>query len=421
MGLASPFFRAFQLDRRIEFVVPEISYVHPLANGTAGVAFRDLERTAAGLGRDGVAWMRLFGPIVDRIRGVTDFTGNQLIRMPRDPIAALLFGLRTLEQGSPLWNLRFREETAAAMISGVSAHSIGRMPTLASSGAGLVLAAHAHAQGWPVPVGGSQSIIGALHDDFVAHGGVVTTGTKIIDIRDLPRCRAVLLDVSARSLADLAGSELPDAYVAKLRRFRFGDGIAKVDYALSGPVPWANAEARQTGTLHLGGTRTSIARSEEQVANGHIPDEPYVLVSQPSVLDPTRAPEGKHVLWAYTHVPRGSVLDPTELITAAIEASAPGFRDTIEASAAMSAEQLALYDPNFVGGDISAGALSLAQMAARPVLSTHPWRTPGAGIYLASSSTPPATGVHGLCGYYAARTALKDVFGMDAPHLAISG
>lgn len=421
MGLASPFFRAFQLDRRIEFVVPEVSYVHPLDAGTAGVAYRDLERTADGLGRDGAAWRRIFGPIVERISGVTDFTGNQLLRIPRDPVAAMVFGLRTLEQGSPLWNLRFRDDIGPAMISGVSAHSIGRMPSLASSGAGLVLAAHAHARGWPVPVGGSQSIIEALREDFEAHGGVVTLDTAIEDIRDLPRCRAVLLDVSARSLADLAESALPDSYVAKLRRFRFGDGIAKVDFALSGPVPWSNEAARRTGTLHLGGSRASIARSESQVAAGRIPDEPYVLVSQPSVLDATRAPTGKHVLWAYTHVPHGSTVDPTSIIRSSIEAYAPGFQDVIEASAAMSAEQLALYDPNFVGGDISAGALSLAQMAIRPVLSTRPWRTPTAGIYLASSSTPPATGVHGLCGYYAARTALKDVFDLDVPRLGISG
>ncbi len=292
MGLASPFFRAFQLARRIEFAVPEISYVHPLQAGSAGVAYRDLDRTADALGPDGRAWRSLFGALVEHIDGVTDFTGSQLLRMPRDPLTAIRFGLLTLEQGGPAWNRRFRGETARAMLSGVSAHSIGRMPGLASSGAGLVLAAHAHARGWPVPVGGSQAIIGALEDDFLAHGGRVFTGVDVEGLESLPTARATVLDVSAASLNRIAGDRLPAAYRAALRRFRFGDGIAKADFALSAAVPWSNDEARRTPTLHLGGTRSSIAKAEAEVAAGRMPHEPYVLVSQPSVVDPSRAPAG---------------------------------------------------------------------------------------------------------------------------------
>ncbi|MCS5713714.1 NAD(P)/FAD-dependent oxidoreductase [Herbiconiux sp. CPCC 205716] len=421
MGLASPFFRAFELDRRVDFLVPDVSYVHPLPDAPAGVAYRDLDKTAAQLGPDGPAWRRLFAPLVERIDGVTDFTANQLLRVPRDPVTAVRFGLRTLEQGTVLWNRRFRGTTATAMLSGVSAHSIGRMPSLASAGAGMVLAAHAHARGWPIPVGGSQAIVRALEDDLIAHGGRVTTGVEVRDLRALSSSRAVLLDVSASALADIAGPALPDGYKARLRRFAYGDGVAKVDFALSGPVPWSDPEARLSPTLHLGGSRKDIARSEAQVASGHEPDEPYVLVSQPTVLDPSRAPSGQHVLWAYIHVPRGSTLDPTELITRMVERSAPGFRDLVLASAAMSASQLQEYDPNFVGGDISSGALSILQMAVRPTLSHRPWRTPGTGLYLASSSTPPATGVHGLSGFYAARTALKDMFGLRVPELGIDG
>jgi phytoene dehydrogenase-like protein len=419
MGLASPFFRAFELSRRVSFIVPEVSYVHPLQGATAGVAYRDIEQTASGLGADSRAWKSLLGPLVDRIDGVSDFTGSQLLRLPRDPVTAVRFGLRTLEQGSPAWNLRFRGEVAPAMISGVSAHSIGRMPSLASSGAGLVLAAHAHARGWAVPVGGSQSIVDALRGDLVAHGGVVRTGTRIDDLRSLPKSRATLLDVSASALSRIAGHALPSSYRSKLERFRYGNGIAKVDFALSAPVPWSNAEARSTGTLHLGGLRADLARAEAEVERGIHPADPYVLVSQPSVLDPSRAPEGKHVLWAYIHVPRGSTVDPTSMIIRAVEKHAPGFRDVIEASAAMSAAQLEAYDPNFVGGDISSGALTIRQMVARPIFSPRPWRTPVRGLYLASSSTPPATGVHGLCGYYAARTALRDVFDLPVPRLSM--
>jgi phytoene dehydrogenase-like protein len=419
MGLASPFFRSFELSKRIDFVVPEISYVHPLANGTAGVAYRDLERTAEALGVDAGRWRSLFAPLVAHIDGVSDFTGSQLLRIPRDPLTAVRFGLRTLEQGTPAWNLRFRGETAPAMLGGVMAHSIGRMPALAPSGAGLVLAAHAHARGWPVPVGGSQAIIDALHADLQAHGGTVTTGVEVKDIRELASSRATLLDVSASSLAKIAGSVLPASYLASLNRFKYGDGIAKVDFALSAPVPWTNPDARTTATLHLGGTREAIARAEHDVARGVHADSPYVLVSQPTVLDPTRAPAGKHVLWAYIHVPRGSTVDPTETIISAVEQHAPGFRDVIEVSTSMTAAQLEAYDPNFVGGDISSGELSIRQMLVRPTLSPRPWRTPHAGTYLASSSTPPATGVHGLPGYYAARTALRDVFNLPVPALGL--
>lgn len=419
MGLASPFFRAFQLSRRIELIVPEISYVHPLSDGRAGVAFRDLARTAEHLGTDERAWNSLFAPLVQHINGLTDFTGSQLLRVPRDPVTAIRFGLRVLEQGSPAWGVRFREEIAPALLAGVTAHSIGRLPTLAGAGAGLVLGAHAHARGWPVPVGGSQAIIDAMRDDFVAHGGRVHTGIDVTDLRSLPSSRATLLDVSARALGTLARASLPRRYLSALQQFRYGDGVAKVDFALSAPVPWTNYFARQAVTLHVGGTRSEIARSEAEVASGRNPSNPYVLVTQPTVIDTTRAPAGKHVLWAYTHVPNGSNEDRTAAIVQAIERSAPGFTDTILASQSMSAMDLQEYDPNFIGGDISSGALTLPQMLRRPVISTVPWRTPAPGLYLASSSTPPGTGVHGLSGYYAARAALRDVFGLAAPQLSI--
>ncbi|HEV7812440.1 MAG TPA: NAD(P)/FAD-dependent oxidoreductase [Leifsonia sp.] len=417
MALASGFFRRFELEKRIKLVVPDISYGHPLDGGAAGIAWRDLDRTADSLGVDGGAWKQLFAPLVEHAHEVAQFSGSPIMRLPRHPLTLLRLGLRVLEQGSPAWNLRFAGERAPAMLTGVSAHSIMRLPSLSTAAAGMVLATHAHARGWPIPVGGSQAIIEALAADLLAHGGEIVPGTEITSLSELPPARAVLLDTSARSLARIAGDRLPDRYLRALRRFRYGNAVAKVDFALSAPVPWANAQLRGAGTVHVAGSRAELARSEADVAAGRHPDSPYVLVSQPSVFDPTRAPEGRHVLWAYTHVPAGSRLDAAEAVTDQLERFAPGFRDTILAVASQTAVQVQEHNPNYVGGDIAAGEPSLRQLIARPALSRDPWRTPAGGIYLCSSSTPPGPGVHGLAGYYAARSALRAEFGLTPPRL----
>ena len=420
MALASGFFRRFGLDKRIDLRVPDVSYGHPLDGGRAGIAWRDLDRTADGLGVDGPAFKRLMAPLVANADRVAQFTGSQLLQFPRHPLVAAIFGLRSLEQGSPAWNLRFKEDAAPAMLSGVAAHSIRPMPSLATAGAALSLGTYAHAHGWPIPVGGSQSIVNALADDLVAHGGEIVTSTEITSLDELPSSKAVLLDVSARALLKLA--TLPPAYVKRVERFRFGNAVAKVDYALSGPVPWTNEDLRRAGTLHVGGTRAEIAAAEADVAAGRHSASPYVLVAQPSIEDDTRAPAGSHVLWAYTHVPRNSTIDQTEAITRQIERFAPGFRDLILASSSMTARDMENYNPNYVGGDIAAGGAGFAQLVARPVLSTEPWKTPAPGVYLCSSSTPPGPGVHGLPGYYAARSALAHEFGITAaPSLAPEG
>jgi phytoene dehydrogenase-like protein len=417
MALASGFFRRFGLDRRIDLRVPEISYAHPLDGGRAGVAWRDLDRTADGLGVDGPAFKNLMGPLVANAGRVAQFTGSQLLQLPRHPLTAALFGLRSLEQGSPTWNLRFREDVAPAMLSGVGAHSIRPMPSLATAGAALSLGTYAHAHGWPIPIGGSQSIVGALADDLRAHGGEIVTDTEIFSLAELPSSKAVLLDVSAKSMLRLA--TLPDAYRRRVERFRFGGAVAKVDFALSGPVPWTNPDLREAGTLHVGGSRAESAAAEADVAAGRHSDKPYVLLAQPSIADPTRAPNGGHVLWAYTHVPHDSTIDQTEAITRQIERFAPGFRDVVLAHSSMTARDMENYNPNYVGGDIASGGASFAQLLARPVLSPEPWRTPAPGVYLCSSSTPPGPGVHGLNGYYAARSALRHEFGItDAPDLS---
>ncbi|RFA08339.1 dehydrogenase [Subtercola boreus] len=415
MALASEFFRRFELDKRVDFVIPEASYGHPLDGGGAGIAYRDLARTADGLGVDGRAWHTLFAPLVDNIDEVMEFISGSLIRIPRHLVAPVRFGLRVLEQGTPAARLRFRNLVAPAMMAGLSAHSVGRIPSLSTAGAGLVLGAHAHARGWPIPVGGSASIVAALAADLVAHGGIIHTDAEITSLSELPRARAVLLDVSARAALGLAEGRLTGRYARALRRFSYGNGVFKLDLATSAPIPWTNSELATVPTLHLGGTRSAIASGERDVALGREARKPYVLLSQPSIVDSTRAPAGKHVVWAYTHVPRFSTVDHTETVVGLIERYAPGFRDTIIASASKNTSDLFSFDPNLIGGDISSGAITLRQLIARPTVSPAPWRTPLKGLYLCSSSTPPGTGVHGSAGWNAAKLALRDRFGITRP------
>ena len=419
MALASEFFQQFELEKRIELLQPAASYGHPLDNGRAGIAYRDLERTADGLGIDGRAWLALMGPLVERAADVAHFTGFPLVRIPRNPITVARFGIRVLEQGLPTWNLRFRQDVAPAMLTGVGAHSIRPMPSPSTAAAALSLATYAHAKGWPIPVGGSQSIVDAMAADLVAHGGEIVTDAEITDLAELPSSRALLFDTSPRALTTIAGSRLPDGYLRTLASFEYGNAVAKVDFALSGPVPWTTTELRGAGTLHVGGSRAEIASGEKLVAEGRHARSPYVLVAQPSIVDPGRAPAGQQVLWAYTHVPRNSDVDQTEAITAQLERFAPGFRDLILASSSMTAVDMQNYNPNYVGGDIATGSASVRQLIARPVLSPDPWRTPAKGVYLASSATPPGPGVHGLAGWHAATSALKHEFGLESPSLAI--
>ncbi|MDZ8201263.1 NAD(P)/FAD-dependent oxidoreductase [Microbacterium sp. SSW1-59] len=419
LALASSFFRAFQLDRRVSFAIPEVSYAHPLAGSRGGLAYRSLQRTAAQLGKDGTAWRHLLGPLAAHIDEISDFTAKQMLRVPRYPVSAIRFALRALEQGGPAWDLRFREDTAPALLTGVMAHNIGRLPSLPSAAVGLVLAGHAHARGWPVPIGGTQSIIDAMADDVRAHGGIIEAGVEVQSLRELAGASVVIANTSAKGLARIGAGLLPDQYVRRLGRFRYGNGVAKVDYALSEQVPWSFPGARLSPTVHLGGTRRNMQLAERAVASSDRSKTPYILVSQPTIVDPTRAPRGRHTLWAYMHVPASSPHDPTDIITRAIESHAPGFRDTILASRSHSATQLETIDANLVGGDISSGEISMTQLLSRPVLSPRPWATPVRGVYLASSSTPPASGVHGLAGYYAAVLALKQVHGLDSPPLGL--
>lgn len=406
LALASPFFREFELSKRIELVTPEVSYAHPFVDGRAGLAYRDLEQTVAELGNDGRAWRRLFEPLVARADAVTEFALNSVARWPEHPAVALRFAARLIEQGTHLWNSRFSQEVAPAMLSGLFAHSVGMQPSLATAAAGTLLGVLGHTVGWPVPVGGSQSIADALADDLRAHGGTIETGRTVTTLAEFDAQQLVFCDVSAAQLTRLGAGTLPPAYLRKLQRFRQGLGVARVDFALSAPVPWRNPEVAKTATVHLGGTRRDIQASEAELRRGRITEHPYVLVAQPSLFDPSRAPKEMHTLWAYVHVPNGSSLDATELITRTIERYAPGFRDTVLFSHGTSAAELGEQNLNFAGGDFATGATTLRQLVARPVLSAHPWETPLPNVYLCSAATAPGPGVHGMSGYLAARQLL---------------
>ncbi|RMB60166.1 phytoene desaturase family protein [Tessaracoccus antarcticus] len=411
-AVTSPFFREIGLLEALDWLTPEASYAHPLDDAPAAVAWHDLDRTVEGLGSDGDMWRHAMEPLVRHVDGVVDLTGHQLLRVPHDLRATAHFGLRTLALGTGLDRHLLRGDGAAALLAGCMAHAAGRMPSLAQAGAGLLLAAHGHAGGWGYPRGGSQAIADAMVEELARHGGRVETGHFVTDLRELETSRAVLLDTSPELLRTSPTS--PASYRRALNRYRYGSGVAKVDLALSGPVPWLDPPLALAPTLHLGGSRDAITASENAVARGRVSPRPYFLAAQPSNLDDSRAPGSGHTFWAYMHVPRNSTVDPLPLLLSELERHAPGVKELVLASSTRRAHDLEAYNPNQVGGDIYTGELSLLQLVRRPVVSRAPWRTPIPGVYLCSSATPPGPAVHGMNGWYAAQLALRDMFGVSA-------
>lgn len=427
MAQASPFFRDFDLPARgVELAVPEASYAQPLDDEPAAIAWRDVERTADGLGADGPTWRRTMGALAVHSDLVVDLALGDKRSIPPSliqslhglPVAAL-FGAMVGSQGTPLWDLPLRTERARALLMGVAAHAIGPLPSLAPAATGVLLGSLAHAAGWPVPVGGSQALVDSMVADLRDHGGEVLTDHRVRSWRDVPPARAVLLDTTAGAAAQILAHRLPSSLERQLRRFRHGDAAAKVDFVLSGPVPWRDAEVGQAGTQHLGGTRAQMARAEAQVQRGRMPEQPVTLVSDPSVADPSRIRDGLRPLWAYAHVPAGDTTDPTELVTAQIERFAPGFRDRVVASRGISAAEMDQHNPSLVGGDIAMGRVTMWRMIARPTPRWDPYRLTDSGWYLCSAATPPGPGVHGMSGWLAARRALAREFGITrAPSLS---
>ncbi len=419
LAVASPFFQRFGLAARgVTLARPEVEFAHPLDEGRAAIVTGSVAQTAAGLGADGRAYRRLLGPLTSHMDEICETILAPLRTPPRHPLSAVNYGRRAILPASAVAR-RWHTQEARAIMAGAAAHAMMPLTAVPTAGIGLMLIGLAHAVGWPVVEGGSARITDAMAAALTANGGSIETGRWVRSLAELPSASAVVLDVSPKTLALLAGDRLPSRYRAALRRFRYGPGVCKVDFALSGPVPWTNQACRQAGTLHLGGPFEQVAAAEADVAAGQHPDHPYVLVVQPCVADPSRAPAGRHTLWTYCHVPSGSDVDMTDRIEAQIERFAPGFRDLVLARAVRTAAGEESHNPNYVGGDIGVGMQTLRQTILRPVPRWNPYRTPIRGVYLCSSATPPVPGVHGRCGELAALTALRDVFGIrDAPDIS---
>jgi phytoene dehydrogenase-like protein len=409
LAVGTPFFHRLPLERHgLEWVQPDLPLAHPLDDGSAAVMPRSLERTNETLGRDDAAWRQLMAPLVDNWEALAGEFLQPMLHLPRHPWLLARFGMLALQSASGLARRFFQDEPARALFAGLAAHSFLPLEAPVSAAFALVLGAAGHAVGWPLPRGGAQRISDALVAHLRELGGEIETGHTVSDVRDLPPAAATLLDVSAWEAARIAHHRLPPGYRQKLERFRHGPGIFKIDYALAAPIPWTAEPCRRAGTVHLGGTLAEIADAERRVVRGEIPRRPFVLLTQPTLFDPTRAPEGKHIAWAYCHVPFGCTADMTEAIEAQIERFAPRFRECILARHVSSPAAVERENASLAGGDISGGASDLWHLLARPVLSWNPYRMPARGLYLCSSSTPPGGGVHGMCGLHAAKTALAD-------------
>lgn len=408
LGIASPALRRLPLDDvGVEWVHPDAPLAHALSPDRAVIQERSLAATAVGLGVDGHGWERLFGPGVRSGLDLVDSLLDPLRLPPRHPFALARYGLVGVRSVSSIARRRFRGDDGPALLAGLAAHSMLSLDAPVTTGFGMLLGQLAHVVGWPMAKGGSQAITDGLVTLVERSGGTVRCGEAVRDLGDLPPTRAVVCDVTPRQLLDLAGDRLPTRYRRQLGRYRYGPGVCKVDWALDGPVPWSDPSVARAGTVHLGGTLAEVRAAEDDVVAGRVPERPFVLLAQQSLFDSTRAPNGRHTLWGYCHVPAGCDVDMTVAIEDRIEQFAPGFRDLVLARHTMTAADMAAYNPNYIGGDINGGIADLRQFLARPVPSLDPWSTPLDGVYLCSSATPPGGGVHGMCGRAAARSVLR--------------
>lgn len=412
MAASSPFFRTLPLDQHgLQYIYPSLSAAHPFDDGSAAVLTKSLTATAQQLGDDAEAYRELIDPVVRDWPQLADSLLGPM-RLPEHPRKMTRFGLKALRSAHAVSEI-FSTERAKGLWAGMAAHSIMPLDKMTTAAVGLVLMAAGHLRGWPLARGGSQQIANALASYFTSIGGTIETGVYIKTLDQLPKARAVLFDVTPKQLLEIAGHKFSSVYSWQLKRYRYGPGVFKVDWALDGPVPFKASECLEAGTVHIGGTFDEIASSEKAAWEGSHPEKPFVLMSQQSLFDDTRAPEGKHTVWAYCHVPNGSTRDMTHAIEAQIERFAPGFRDRILGRHVMNTENLEAYNPNYIGGDIAGGVLDLTQLYTRPSLKSSPYRTSEENIFICSSSTPPGGGVHGMCGYHAAQRAMKDVFGLS--------
>lgn len=414
LAIGSPFFNTLPLEQHgLHYAFSDIAAAHPFDDGTVAVLKSSLAETATALGADQQTYLNLFEPLVrDWPNIAADVLGP--LHFPKHPVAMAKFGLNALTSASYLAR-RFKTKAAKGLWAGMAAHSIQPLNNLSTSAIGLVLMTAAHLKGWPMPIGGSKEIANALASYFISLGGKIETGRYIKSLDELPSAKTVLFDVTPKQLLQIAGHKFSSIYKWQLERYRYGVGVFKIDWALDGQVPFSNPEARKAGTVHLGNTIAEIALSEQLCWQGKHAEKPFVLLAQQSLFDESRAPAGKHTAWAYCHVPAGSTQDMTHIIEQQVERFAPGFKDRILAKRTMNTAQIEAYNPNYIGGDINGGVIDIGQIFTRPALRSSPYRTSAKGLYICSSSTPPGGGVHGMCGYHAAKRALKDIFSIQIP------
>jgi phytoene dehydrogenase-like protein len=407
LAMASPFFRSLPLRAHgLEWIHAPYPLAHPFDDGTAVVLRPSLEETCRELGTDGEGYRKLVGPLVENWAGIEEMILRPL-SVPRDLALGARFALLATQPATRAAKAKFKTEQARALFGGLAAHSVRPLESLGTSAIGLVLAVQAHVGGWPIPKRGAQRIVDALAGHFRSLGGEIATGVRVRSRRELPESRLLLCDVSPKGLLEIAGAEFPARYCRALRRYRYGPGVFKMDWALRGPIPWRAPECVRAATIHLGGTLAEICRAERDPWRGKVPERPFVLLAQPSLFDATRAPTGNHTAWAYCHVPNGCDADMTDAIEGQIERFAPGFKELILARSTKSPAQLEHGNANLVGGDVTGGANTLAQLVLRPTRKFY--KTPLKGVFLCSASTPPGGGVHGMCGYNAAVEALESI------------
>ncbi len=406
MAVASPFFSALPLSEYgLEWIQPPAPVAHPLEDGTAVMLERDLGEAEAALGGDGKPWRRLFGPFAEHWKELAPEVLRPVSLFPRHPFLLARLGLLGFPSATAIAHMWFREVRAKALFAGLAAHSMLALDEPLTAAFGIMFAATAHAVGWPIPRGGAQSITTALCGYLESLGGKVYVSTRVEELAALGKYDVAMCDVTPRQLLQIADRRLSEGYRRSLHRYRYGPGIFKVDYALSSPIPWKAAECRRSATVHIGGTLEEIALSEDAMRHGKHAERPFILLSQPTLFDPSRAPEGKHIAWAYCHVPNGSTVDMLPRFEAQIERFAPGFRDCVLERHVFSPAALEAMDANLIGGDIGGGLMNLPQFLFRPTMRYY--ATSARDIYICSSSSPPGGGVHGMCGYNAARLALK--------------
>jgi phytoene dehydrogenase-like protein len=410
LGADSPFFRTVPLEEHgLEWIYPHLALAHPLDDGTTAEMYHSIQDTAKSLGVDAQAYIDLMTPYTKRWNDlVIDILGP--LRIPKNPLLMARFGLKALQSASGLANSTFKNPVTKGFFAGLAAHSMLPLDKISTSAIGLVLGILGHHKGWPLPRGGSQKIADAMTSYFKKLGGTIVTNHMVKSLKELPSSHAVLFDTNTIQMMKIAGHKFSSFYKFQLNRFKYGVGVFKVDYAYEGEIPFKSESCRKAGTVHLGGTIEEIARSEKDAWLGRHSERPFVLLTQQSIFDNTRAPEGKSTVWAYCHVPQGSTVDMTQKIDNQIERFAPGFKERILARHTISAAEYESHNPNYYGGDINAGAQDVTQIFTRPALRFSPYATSAKGIYICSSSTPPGGGVHGMCGFYAAKRACKDIF-----------